>query len=291
MSVSTLPLALQVVSQIMGANQGLAPLVGGGQREQAPPAQGIPMPQNSGSFAHPESPIMQQAINNQRPDMPPDGFANGGTVNMTGIPAPMSGILPPNSAFIPNNTQFFNPSAAISQRQEFAEGGELNIFEGLNDSTPKEGEGREFRINDLIRSLALQNPTYVPEEENTIISPEETAKFLKGAIGYAGGGGIAGMGRQYRPGGGKVVGPGDGMSDSVNAVIDNQEPAQIASGEHIIDASTVSDIGNGDSEAGHKKLYALTSNIRKARHGTTKQPPAINTGIANLVGMMNVRKR
>lgn len=73
-----------------------------------------------------------------------------------------------------------------------------------------------------------------------------------------------------------VVGTGDGMSDSVPADIEGVQEARLADGEFVIPADVVSDIGNGSSDAGSQKLYAMMDRIREARHGTTKQPPEIN---------------
>lgn len=60
-----------------------------------------------------------------------------------------------------------------------------------------------------------------------------------------------------------VKGPGDGTSDSIPALINGTEPAKIASGEYIVSADAVSHLGNGDNDAGAKKLDAFMSNIRK----------------------------
>jgi hypothetical protein len=73
-----------------------------------------------------------------------------------------------------------------------------------------------------------------------------------------------------------VTGTGDGMSDSVPATIEGVQEARLADGEFVIPADVVADIGNGSSDAGSKKLYDMMDRIRKARHGTTKQPPEIN---------------
>lgn len=82
--------------------------------------------------------------------------------------------------------------------------------------------------------------------------------------------------------GGRLYGPGDGMSDDIPATIDGVEPARVASGEHVLDASFVSDVGNGDTEAGHRAIEQAKAQVRKARHGTTKQPPALKKGLASL---------
>jgi len=65
--------------------------------------------------------------------------------------------------------------------------------------------------------------------------------------------------------------PGTGMKDDVPGMIDGKAPAALSAGEHIIDAETVSMIGDGNNEAGHKILDQLKAEIRKAKTGQTKQ--------------------
>jgi len=60
-------------------------------------------------------------------------------------------------------------------------------------------------------------------------------------------------------------GLGDGTSDSYPAVIGNKQPARLADGEFVVDARTVSELGNGSSKAGAKKLYAMMDRVHKAR--------------------------
>jgi hypothetical protein len=96
---------------------------------------------------------------------------------------------------------------------------------------------------------------------------------------------LAGGGMTYMEAGGTtgptgvprdVTGTGDGMSDSVPATIEGVQEARLADGEFVIPADVVADIGNGSSDAGSKKLYDMMDRIRKARHGTTEQPPEID---------------
>lgn len=77
-------------------------------------------------------------------------------------------------------------------------------------------------------------------------------------------------------GGRYIDGHGDGMSDSVPAVIDGKQPARLADGEFVIPADVVSHIGNGSTKAGARQLYAMMDRIRKARTGTKKQGREIN---------------
>lgn len=63
----------------------------------------------------------------------------------------------------------------------------------------------------------------------------------------------------------------DGMEDKVPAHIDGKQPARLSHGEFVIPADVVSHLGNGNSQAGAKRLYDMMDRIRQARTGTTKQ--------------------
>jgi hypothetical protein len=71
-------------------------------------------------------------------------------------------------------------------------------------------------------------------------------------------------------------GGGDGMSDSIPARIGGRQEARLADGEFVVPADVVSHIGNGSSNAGAKKLYAMMDRARQARTGRTRQAPAVN---------------
>mgnify|MGYP003628289662 FL=1 len=71
-------------------------------------------------------------------------------------------------------------------------------------------------------------------------------------------------------------GPMDGMADTIPASIDGKDPAALSGGEFVIPADIVSGLGNGNSDAGAKNLYAMMDKIRQARTGMKKQPPAID---------------
>ena len=78
--------------------------------------------------------------------------------------------------------------------------------------------------------------------------------------GYAQGG--------YLNTGGKV---GDGMSDSIPATINGDQPAALSDGEFVIPADVVSHLGNGSSSAGAQRLKDMMSRLRKARTGNEEQ--------------------
>jgi len=72
----------------------------------------------------------------------------------------------------------------------------------------------------------------------------------------------------YSDGGRLLRGPGDGVSDSIPAVIGKKQPARLADGEFVVPARIVSEIGNGSTEAGARKLYAMMDRIQAARSKT-----------------------
>lgn len=69
----------------------------------------------------------------------------------------------------------------------------------------------------------------------------------------------------YSDGGRLLKGPGDGVSDDIPAVIGNKQPARLADGEFVVPARIVSELGNGSTDAGARKLYAMMDRIQNAR--------------------------
>ena len=72
----------------------------------------------------------------------------------------------------------------------------------------------------------------------------------------------------YSDGGRLLRGPGDGVSDSIPAMIGKKQPARLADGEFVVPARIVSELGNGSTEAGARKLYAMMDRVQKARGQT-----------------------
>lgn len=92
---------------------------------------------------------------------------------------------------------------------------------------------------------------------------------------YARGGSMADQGIAMLAGGRYLRGPGDGVSDSIPAKFEQSgQPARLADGEFVIDARTVSEIGNGSSEAGARKLYAMMDRVHKARKKAVRGKPS-----------------
>jgi hypothetical protein len=72
----------------------------------------------------------------------------------------------------------------------------------------------------------------------------------------------------YSDGGRLLRGPGDGVSDSIPAMIGKKQPARLADGEFVVPARIVSELGNGSTEAGARKLYAMMDRVQSARRQT-----------------------
>ena len=93
-----------------------------------------------------------------------------------------------------------------------------------------------------------------------------TPRAAGGGMMY-GGGGISDLGG-YSDGGRLLRGPGDGVSDSIPATIGGKQPARLAEGEFVVPARVVSELGNGSTNAGAQKLYAMMNRVQGARRKT-----------------------
>ena len=102
--------------------------------------------------------------------------------------------------------------------------------------------------------------------QNPIIEPT----YAQGGMAH---GGLGSLG-SYSDGGRLLKGPGDGVSDDIPAMIGKNQPARLADGEFVIPARIVSEIGNGSTDAGARKLYAMMDRIQKARGKTLKNVAA-----------------
>ena len=94
------------------------------------------------------------------------------------------------------------------------------------------------------------------------------------AAGGMASGGISDLG-SYSDGGRLLKGPGDGMSDSIPAMIGKKQEARLADGEFVVPADVVSGLGNGSTDAGAKHLYKMMDKVRHARTGRKSQAKQI----------------
>ena len=145
------------------------------------------------------------------------------------------------------------------------------LYQDVLGRTPDK-EGMSFWLN------AMQNMGYTPDmvREAFMQSPEYTGRKTiptnpDRQIAVAGGGympdGIAMLAK-----GRYLKGDGDGVSDSIPArFAGSGQKALLADGEFVIPARVVSELGNGSSDAGARKLYAMLDRVearaKKAKRG------------------------
>jgi hypothetical protein len=128
----------------------------------------------------------------------------------------------------------------------------------------------------MIDRSYYSSSTQMPAGLKAVISADANRNPMFGTPQSMAGGGISSLGG-YSDGGRMLKGPGDGMSDSIPGVIGGKQPARLADGEFVVPADVVSHLGNGSTDAGAKKLYAMMDKVRKARTGKKKQAPAVKT--------------
>lgn len=64
---------------------------------------------------------------------------------------------------------------------------------------------------------------------------------------------------------GLLKGRGDGVSDSIPAMIGRDQPARLARGEYVVDARTVAELGNGSTDAGAERLDEMRQRVHSKR--------------------------
>jgi len=125
-------------------------------------------------------------------------------------------------------------------------------------------------MSDAQKATQPNIPNLTAKREMTPYAPTSRPgaggkKYFSDVEYRAAGGGIGDLGG-YSDGGRLLKGPGDGVSDSIPAKIGESRPARLSDGEFVIPARIVSELGNGSTEAGAKKLYAMMDRVKKARN-------------------------
>jgi hypothetical protein len=140
-------------------------------------------------------------------------------------------------------------------------------------------------------AVASSDPSqaYGGGDSTSASSADSTASDNSGVGGWAHGG-IASLaqGGQSHLGdysGGRLLrGPGDGVSDDIPATIGEKRPARLADGEFVVPARIVSELGNGSTEAGARKLYAMMDRVQSARKKSIgKDRVAVNSRAEKLL--------
>jgi hypothetical protein len=175
------------------------------------------------------------------------------------------------------------PMLMGEQDQKPYAGGGPNPYEYIYDpNTQRYTRGAPgSRQRDILAPTTPMMAMGGPVDEMSNRNQMETMMANGGQM-YAAGG-ISHLG-DYSDGGRLLKGPGDGVSDSIPATIANKRPARLADGEFVVPARIVSELGNGSTEAGARKLYAMMARVQKARGKTTgKNRVAVNSRTEKLL--------
>ena len=187
-----------------------------------------------------------------------DNFSAG--VARDGMTTPMGSYIPPSSNGIPSYA--YNPQTQ-QYMQQMASGG---ISGNVDFEAPQSSNAGP--LEQLIRAIHAKQTGTDPMKEATKYAynqddqqyvQQQASGGLSDAHYNLGG---------YSDGGRLLRGPGDGVSDSIPAVIGKKQPARLADGEFVVPARIVSELGNGSTEAGARKLYAMMDRIQSARKKT-----------------------
>jgi hypothetical protein len=165
----------------------------------------------------------------------------------------------PGTLDIPNRNEVSNNQGYMGDSvQMMAHGGVAE------ESYMLEGVGGK----NLHREASKDLQEYLKYTPDTELTPEQRRQK---AILFGNGmahGGISDLG-SYSDGGRLLKGPGDGVSDDIPASIGGKQPARLAEGEFVVPARIVSELGNGSTDAGAKRLYQMMDRIQSERRKTT----------------------
>tara|TARA_R100000908_G_scaffold48220_1_gene23962 strand:+ start:548 stop:2161 length:1614 start_codon:yes stop_codon:yes gene_type:complete len=157
----------------------------------------------------------------------------------------------------------------------FAEGGDIRYQEGqgiagLDDGMMTEGNEQ------LIQAAIMVIQGMAPDQETA-------DAVINQFIGLYGQEAFMSLREQVlNPDGqtqtqGMIEGFGGGMDDFVQGVAGNQNRIAASPGEYIVPADVVSQLGDGNSEEGSRKLDGMLDRTRMAKTGTIKQAEPIDS--------------
>lgn len=192
-------------------------------------------------------------------------LASGGST--AGAPAATSttGGYTPAQIYGPGQSGGYDP------RSTYGADATMKAWTPPTDAAASTDAAQMYRYDPSTHGFAL-SPTWQATQEAK--KAEMDLVSLPGTY-YANGGPIPGSGQghgsnlgSFSDGGQLLQGAGNGTSDSIPATIDGHQPARLASGEFVVPARIVSELGNGSTDAGSKELYAMLDRIQKARGKT-----------------------
>jgi hypothetical protein len=140
--------------------------------------------------------------------------------------------------------------------------------------TVEHAKGGQDAPGQLNPTGGIVGPQNSPQGPSSSPQPQQSAS--QAGQGMASGG-ITGS----RDENGALSGQGDGMSDDIHA---NGSQVRVADGEFIVPADAVSQLGNGSTQAGAKKLTQGIASLRTQKYGHSKQPKKLSPGQNPILG-------
>ena len=214
----------------------------------------------------------------------------GSALKYAGLASLLAGALSPKQVAMPGSGEQAPVGAYLSsdykpdRYKPYAMGGLTALAAGggpverMSDANAI-GANTGFPMADIQRG-AYATPYQQPISQNVLSGTQDTRVDPFTGEERLAGGGLSNLG-DYSDGGRLLRGPGDGVSDSIPAMIGGKQPARLADGEFVVPARIVSELGNGSTEAGARQLYAMMDRIQKARSKTVgKNKVAANTKAA-----------
>jgi hypothetical protein len=193
--------------------------------------------------------------------------ATGGYTTSYAPAAPDAGIASlqqpqqqPQQQYQPTGYDAYQGGAANGGLMSYAMGGGIGSYY----PEPDDGQGGQH-----------PQDTMMGAHPSVSMGPAYPMQGIKS--NYSDGGGIYNLGG-YSDGGRLLKGPGDGVSDDIPAQIGQRQPARLADGEFVVPARIVSELGNGSTDAGAKRLYAMMARVQANRKKTVgKGKVAVNS--------------
>lgn len=214
------------------------------------------------------------------PNRPPTGY-QGGIPSLTALRSQIPGTYDPNRRAGSSGQRYFTDLAYVGRgntdeiaaaKTRLAEGAQDIVKENRENPAYQQKKTYEKTTPVSTGMFGMPTVTNPASSLSSYMTPEQRLAQQKNTSAVqAAQGGLMGMakGRYLR-------GETDGMADELNTSIDDKQPAKLSHGEFVIPADVVSHLGNGNSDAGAKKLYQMMDKVRQARTGTKKQGKRIN---------------
>jgi len=151
----------------------------------------------------------------------------------------------------------------------------------INPAVKEEIEKKEERENQAVLQQKATEDNAIMLAMQRYSQDQNAARKSGGLIGMAAGGRFSGQ----------VPGEGHGMKDNVYMPIVERKAGNqvgvlaVSPDEYVVDAHTMSALGNGSADAGADVMDQVVEGVREKAYGTDKQPNQIN-GLAALRPMI-----